>query len=122
MGNKTSVTSEYFVFRSVDGSVVSGRTARPGNALTLTLEMGLPPGTDPLASIQTHQVSCADGSSLGPLEAAITARARLTHGGGLSFRWDTDRSWAGQCRTLTISFDTDGSRGQTATFGPVSFR
>ena len=63
--------------------MVGEKTARPGNGLTLKLEMGLPPGADPLATIQTQQVNCADGSALGAPEAAIT-RLRLTHSGGLA--------------------------------------
>jgi hypothetical protein len=125
-GHATSETTEYFVFRSVDGTVVGGKTARPGTGLTLTLEMGLPPGTDPLATIETQHVNCADGAALEAPEAAVT-RVRITHSGGLSIRWDTDRAWAGQCRTLTSSFGAAGWVGATgsgpaATFGPVSFR
>jgi hypothetical protein len=91
-----------------------------GEGLTLELGMELPAKAAPLATAVTTPVACATGDPVGAAEQAAL-RSRVTHLGELSIRWDTPRSWAGQCRTLTLSFSAAGWTGADAVFGPVGF-
>jgi hypothetical protein len=120
VGNTADASSPYLVFGSVSGSVVAGSAARPGGVLTLELGMDLPAKADALANAITYRVACSDGARLGSDEPA-DIRTRVTHLGELSLRWDTPRTWAGECRALSLRFSAPGWTGAHAIFGPVAF-
>ena len=113
-GNGADAATSYLVFRSVTGSLVEP-SPRPGSWLTLSLGMDLARGADPLAAATTQEVDCAQGDTVGSAEAAAV-RTRVTHDGELDVRWDTVRSWAGTCRTLTLTFSPEGWDGVPVTF------
>jgi virginiamycin B lyase len=117
-GNTTDAAVPYLVFGSASGSVLGGTSTRAGEGLTLELGMDLPAKAAPLARAVTTPVSCSTGEPAGPAEAA-DVRTRVTHLGELSLRWDTARTWAGQCRTLTLTFSADGWTSADAVFGPI---
>ncbi len=118
-GNLAEATGGYLVFGAADGTALGG-SARPGEGLTLSLDMGLAPKADPFVTATSAPVDCATGAPLGPSEAADT-RLRIAHHGSLEVRWLTSRAWGGSCRALTLAFDADGWSGTPATFGAVAF-
>ena len=115
-GNASAAATNYLVFRSVEGTLFAG-AARPGGWLTLELGMDLVDrGASPLATAVSTQVACGDPrQALGTAEPAAI-RWRVDPRGVAMLRWDTDRTWGGQCRTLTLSFAAPGWDGPSATF------
>jgi hypothetical protein len=114
-GNPNEASTSYLVFRSVDGTLLE-TSPRPGAWLALSLGMDLDPrGTDPLATATTQEVTCGQGEALGDEEPAAV-HTRVARDGSLEIRWNTERSWAGSCRTLTLTFSLQGWEGVPATF------
>lgn len=119
-GNPATVSTQYLVFRSVTGSVLTAGPQRAGSVLTLTLGMDLARRFDPIVTAQTQLVDCANGGPIGAPETA-DIRWRVANDGSLEIRWDTNKTWANRCRTLTVSFGAPGWSGPTASFDPISF-
>lgn len=115
-GNTAAAVTHYLVFRSVEGTLFAGPT-RPGAWLTLELGMDLADRTtNPLATAVSQHVACGDPSqALGAPEAAAM-RWRVDPRGVAVLRWDTDRTWGGQCRMLTLTFAAPGWEGPSASF------
>jgi hypothetical protein len=115
-GNTAQDATTYVVFRSIGGTLIEG-PGRAGGWLTLELGMDLDAhGVDPLVAAASQQVVCADPTNaLGDPEV-VDLRTRIGRGGVLVLRWDTDRAWAAQCRTLTLVFGPAGWSGAPATF------
>ena len=114
-GNPNEASTSYLVFRSIDGSLLEP-SPRPGAWLALSLGMDLDPrGTDPLATATTHEVTCGQGEALGDEEPAAV-HTRVARDGTLEIRWNTERSWTGSCRRLTLTFSSQGWGGVPATF------
>jgi hypothetical protein len=121
-GNAATASAPYLVFGGVWGNVVDGAPLRAGTGSWLTLRMDLGRrAPDPLAAATTQVVDCTTGEPLADPEDAEVHRKLGPWGHLLWVWWDSDREWAGQCRTLTLSFDAAGWDGAEATFGPVSF-
>lgn len=120
-GNSADAAAPYIVFSSASGDLVAGVAQRAGSVLTLTLGMGLAAkALGPVAAARVQAVDCATGAPVGPGTTA-DLRERVTHFGGDEIRWTTDRTWGGQCRTLTLTFSPAEWAGPSATFGPVTF-
>jgi virginiamycin B lyase len=114
-GNPAQASTSYLVFRSIEGTIFEP-SPRAGAWLTLSLGMDLGArDPDPLAAATTQEVSCTDGDAIGGAQPAAV-RTRITQDGELLLRWDTMRSWAGRCRTLTLTFSATGWQGVPATF------
>jgi hypothetical protein len=120
--NVADASAPYLVFGSAWGSVLGDGAGKAGTWQWLVLRMDLGRrAPDPVAGATTQAVDCESGGPLGEPEPA-EIRSRLGYWGHyLTVTWDTDRHWAGSCRTLTLSFSADGWTGADATFGPVGF-
>ncbi|MGE5461020.1 MAG: PxKF domain-containing protein, partial [Solirubrobacterales bacterium] len=112
-GNANTLTHSYIVFTSWDGRITlppSVATLRAGQPADLHLGLGgdVGPVLEP-GSPFTQQVSCGSWTALAALgpAAAVGPGVHIT-GGEYTFRWRTEKAWAGTCRSLTLPFTIQG--------------
>lgn len=118
-GNTATASVTILAFSRIEAPLTG--MLRPGEGVPFTLGMGLDPRSRAAVLAEgspvSRQVDCADPSmSLGPATAAEVKPAHVRNDGSLSFRWRTDRGWAGQCRTLELRFAAAGWTGGSAVF------
>ena len=112
-GNTTTLAHDYIVFASWDGRLVlppAVATLRAGPPADLRFDLGGDLGEvlEPGAPF-TWAVDCGSAVSTSAMQAAtaVGQGLRIT-GGGYTFRWRTERAWAGTCRILLLPFTIQG--------------
>lgn len=80
-------------------------TQQAGSTIVLRYEGSSPMGDVLSASPTSRPVDCASGEPSGLAEPAS-----LLANGNDTFRWKTEKSWAGQCRQLEIALDDGTTR------------
>ncbi|MFC4145230.1 PxKF domain-containing protein [Micromonospora mangrovi] len=94
--------------------------AKAGSAIPVKFSLGGDQGLNVFAagSPASQQVACDSGAPLDDIEQTVSAgSATLTYDAvtdRYTYVWKTDRSWAGSCRRLVVTFD-DGTQ-RTAEF------
>jgi len=119
-GNETTVTHNYTVvepplaFLGFRGPIHDGSVVRAGDTLPIAFSLGGFHGLDVLAdgSPSSVQVDCDDpGAATGGTPARSEGDRGLRFSrwtGNYVFKWQTERRWAGTCRTFVLTF-ADGS-------------
>jgi DNA-binding beta-propeller fold protein YncE len=119
-GHETTVTHGYTVvepvlaFLGFRGSIHDGSVVKAGDTVPIVFSLGGFHGLDVLAdgSPTSVSVDCDDpGEPTGgsPAESEGDRGLRFSQWtGNYFFKWQTDRRWAGTCRTLVLTF-ADGS-------------
>jgi 6-phosphogluconolactonase (cycloisomerase 2 family) len=119
-GNETTVTHGYTVvepvlsFLGFRGPVHDGSVVHAGDTLPISFSLGGFHGLDVLAdgSPSSVQVDCDDpGAATGGTPARSEGDRGLRfsrRSGNYFFKWQTDKAWAGTCRSFVLTF-ADGS-------------
>jgi DNA-binding beta-propeller fold protein YncE len=119
-GNETTVTHAYTVIEPVlaflgfRGPIDDGSVVRAGDTIPISFSLGGFHGLDVLAdgSPSSVQVDCDDpGTPTGGSPARSEGDRGLRFSrwtGNYYFKWQTDKAWAGTCRSFVLTF-ADGS-------------
>jgi len=119
-GNETTVTHGYTVvepvlsFLGFRGPIDDGSVVHAGDTLPISFSLGGFHGLDVLAdgSPSSVQVDCDDpGAATGgtPARSEDDRGLRFSRwSGNYFFKWQTDKAWAGTCRSFVLTF-ADGS-------------
>jgi DNA-binding beta-propeller fold protein YncE len=119
-GNETTVTHGYTVIEPVlaflgfRGPIDDGTVVRAGDTLPISFSLGGFHGLDVLAdgSPSSVEVDCDDpGAATGGTPARSEGDRGLRFSrwtGNYYFKWQTDKAWAGTCRSFVLTF-ADGS-------------
>jgi hypothetical protein len=117
-GNETTVTHGYtvveplFAFLGFRGPIQDGSVVRAGDTLPIAFSLGGFHGFDVLAdgSPTSVRVDCNDpGTPTGGWPARSEGGLRFSSWtGNYVFKWQTDKRWAGTCRTFVLTL-ADGS-------------
>ncbi len=106
-GHVTIATRPYLVFGSFDGrlvlppAVATLRAGQPADVRFDTAAGALAPGAP-----FTELVACDTWAAIGSMEAATPSGPGLhVTGGRTTFRWRTEKAWAGTCRSLVLPFE-----------------
>jgi virginiamycin B lyase len=112
-GNATTLARPYIVFTTWDGRIAlppSVATLRAGQPADLHFGLGgdVGPVLEP-GSPFTQPVSCGSWTALAAIGSAadLGPRVHMT-GGEYTFRWRTEKAWAGTCRSLLLPFTLEG--------------
>lgn len=112
-GNTTTVTHRYTVnllWSGFVGAVQDGATIRAGATIPVVFSLGGDRGTNVLASGSptTGRARCGDTGAPWKREAAQGYLRYDATSGNYVFKWRTQKSWAGTCRTFALTL-SDGS-------------
>ena len=65
---------------------------------------------------QSQEVNCTTAAALAPAEAAVGTLQYDPVSGRYTYHWKTQKSWAGTCRQLTMTFADSAATTATARF------
>lgn len=89
--------------------------AKPGRAIPVRFSLGGDQGRNIFAAPPSSQrVACENGATVDGIEETLATASQLTYSAGTGLYqlgWNTERSWAGTCRELVLSF-RDGSEAR----------